>query len=87
MEAAKRVLQYIKGTPRQGILLRSDADLNILAFCDLDWDACSLTRKSLTGYFITLGGFPISWRTKKQTTVSLSSAEVETELWPRLLVI
>ena len=34
MEAAKGVLRYIKGTPGQGILLRSDVDLNIIAFGD-----------------------------------------------------
>jgi len=77
MEAAKRVLRYLKGTPGHGILLRSGSHLNITAFCDSDWGACPLTRRSLTGYFVTLGGSPISWKTKKQTTVSGSSAEAE----------
>ena len=60
MEAAKRVLRYIKGTLGQGILLRSDSDLNIVVFCDSDWRACPLTRKSISGYFISLGGSPVS---------------------------
>jgi len=72
MDVARRVLQYIKGTPGYGILLRTDCDLQIHAYCDADWDACPLT-----GYLVTLGGSPISWKTRKQTTASRSSAEAE----------
>ena len=36
MEVAKRVLHYLKGNPRQGILLKSDSDLTITAYCDFD---------------------------------------------------
>jgi len=77
MEAARRVLRYLKGNPGQGLLLKADADLNVFAFCDSDWGACPLTRRSLTGYFVTIGGSPVSWKTKKQSTVSRSSAEAE----------
>ena len=49
MEAVKRVLRYLKGNPGQGILLKSDSNLTITAFCDYDWGACPITRKSLTG--------------------------------------
>ena len=77
MEAARRVLRYLKGNPGQGLLLKADADLNVFAFCDSDWGACPLTRRSLTGYFVTIGGSPVSWKTKKQSIVSRSSAEAE----------
>jgi len=65
MEATKSILRYLKGNSGQGILLRSDSDLKIVAYYDLDWRVCPLTRKSDIGYFVTLGGSPISLNTKK----------------------
>lgn len=75
--AALRVVQYLKGQPGQGILLRRSCDLNLYGWCDLDWASCPLTRRSLTGWFILLGNSPISWKTKKQHTVSRLSVEAE----------
>lgn len=76
-EAALRLVRYLKGSSSQGIFLRSDSDLTITAYCDSDWAACLLTRRSLSAYIIYLGHSPISWKTKKQKTVSCSSAEAE----------
>jgi len=58
-------------------LLKAEAALQLVNFYDSDWGACPWTRRSLTGYLITLGGSPVSWRTKKQTTVSRSSVKAE----------
>ncbi|RVW73137.1 Retrovirus-related Pol polyprotein from transposon RE2 [Vitis vinifera] len=65
------------GTPGQGILLRADSDLSLQGWCDSDWAACPVTRRSLSGWLVFLGQSPISWKTKKQHTVSRSSAEAE----------
>ena len=76
-DAALRVVCYLKGTPGQGILLRADSDLTLQGWCDSDWAACPITRRSLTGWLVFLGQSPVSWKTKKQHTVSRSSAEAE----------
>ncbi|GAA0185800.1 transmembrane signal receptor [Lithospermum erythrorhizon] len=76
-DAALRVVRYLKGTTGQGILLASVFYLSLTGWCDSDWASCRLTRRSLTGWIVFLGGSPISWKTKKQKTVSRSSAEAE----------
>ena len=60
-DAALRVVRYLKGNPGQGILLRSDSDLRLSAWCDSDWASCSSSRRSLTAWFIQLGSSPVSW--------------------------
>ncbi|KAJ3704067.1 hypothetical protein LUZ61_007772 [Rhynchospora tenuis] len=76
-DAALRVVRYLKKNPGQGIVLRAVSDLQLYGYCDSDWASCPITRRSLTGYFVLLGDSPISWKTKKQHTVSRSSAEAE----------
>lgn len=76
-DAALRVVRYSKSCPGQGILLRSDSDLQLHGWCDSDWAGCPVSRRSLTGWFVQLGNSPITWKTRKQETVSRSSAEAE----------
>lgn len=58
-------------------MLRSDYDIQLTAYCDSDWSVCPLTRRSLSAYIVLFDNSPISWQTKKQRTVSRSSAEAE----------
>ncbi|XP_074290566.1 secreted RxLR effector protein 161-like [Silene latifolia] len=76
-EAALRVVRYIKMNLSKGIIMKNDADLQIKGYCDSDYASCPLTRKSLSGYFVSLGESPVSWKAKKQATVAKSMAEAE----------
>ncbi|XP_021747722.1 uncharacterized protein LOC110713581 [Chenopodium quinoa] len=53
-----------------------EASLRV-GWCDSDWAECPLTRRSLTSWLVFFGHSPISWKTKKQPIVSISSAEAE----------
>ncbi|CAM8893240.1 unnamed protein product [Rhodiola kirilowii] len=77
LQAAHRVLRYIKMAPAQGLLYPARANLTLEGFCDADWASCPVSRRSTTGYSIKLGPSLISWRTRKQSVVSRSSAESE----------
>ncbi|CAM8924815.1 unnamed protein product [Rhodiola kirilowii] len=77
LQAATRVLRFLKQAPAQGLFYPAGVPLFLEAFCDVDWASCPVTRRSTTSYGIRLGSSLISWRTKKQSTVSRSSAESE----------
>ncbi|XP_019239817.1 PREDICTED: uncharacterized protein LOC109219798 [Nicotiana attenuata] len=77
MDALVRVVKYIKGAPGQGLLMSSNQSTKLTAFCDADRASCPVSRRSVTGYVIKLGHSLVSWKLKKQCTVSRSSAEAE----------
>uniref|UniRef100_A0A2N9EQQ9 Reverse transcriptase Ty1/copia-type domain-containing protein n=1 Tax=Fagus sylvatica TaxID=28930 RepID=A0A2N9EQQ9_FAGSY len=76
-QAVKRILRYLQGTLDYGIRLLSHSSLNLYGFSYANWAGCPDTRRSTTGYCIYLGANCISWASKKQATVSRSSAEAE----------
>ncbi|KAL0410856.1 UNVERIFIED_CONTAM: Retrovirus-related Pol polyprotein from transposon RE1 [Sesamum latifolium] len=77
LNAALHVVLYLKRSSAFGLSFPSSNSFQLRTFFDTDWVSCSDSRKSLTGFFIFLGDALISWKTKKQETVSRSSAEVE----------
>ena len=90
----KRILRYVQGTIHCGITYSSSSD-NSITFSDSDWAADPNTRRSVTGFVVLMGQNPVSWQSKKQSSVSRSSTEAEYKalahcaadvVWIRLLL-
>ncbi|XP_068340298.1 uncharacterized mitochondrial protein AtMg00810-like [Pyrus communis] len=77
MFLVKRILRYLQGTLLCGLTYRSAPDIHISAYSDADWGSDINTRRSVTGYVVFLGSNPVSWQSKKQSSVSRSSTEAE----------
>lgn len=77
LKAAYHVMRYLKSNPGQGLFYAADTGLCLNAFSDADWATCPDTRRSVTGFCVYLGSSLISWKSKKQCTVSRSSTEAE----------
>lgn len=73
----KRILRYVRGTCTLGLHLRCSSKLDVVAYSDADWAGCPDTRCSTSGYCVYLGDAMVSWSSKRQSTVSRSSAEAE----------
>jgi hypothetical protein len=73
----KRILRYIKGTLHIGLHIGTAPVDSLTAYSDADWAGCPDSRRSTSGYCVFLGENLVSWSSKRQTTVSRSSAEAE----------
>lgn len=77
LEAAHRILRYLKGSPGKGLWFKRNDHLDVDGYCDADWANCLDDRRSTSGYCVFVGGNLVSWRSKKQSVVSQSTAEAE----------
>ena len=81
LTAAKRVLRYLASTTNLGLIYTLSPykpnDIVITGWCDADWGGDKTDRKSTSGNCVFINNNLVSWQTKKQSTVALSSAEAE----------
>ncbi|GJR86995.1 ribonuclease H-like domain-containing protein [Tanacetum coccineum] len=77
LNAMKRVLRYLRGTTDFGLQLFRSPTSQLIAYSDADWAGCPATRRSTSGYCVFFGDNLLAWSSKRQDTLSRSSAEAE----------
>ena len=75
--AAKGVIRYLAGTLDDGITFRRSESAEFAGYCDSDYAGDIDTRRSTAGYVFTSCGGAISWSSRLQHTVAVSTAEAE----------
>ena len=76
-KAVQRIFKYLVHTKDYGLTFKREGSVKLTGFCDSDWGGCEDTRRSTTGYMFKLGGACVSWCSRRQKTVALSSCEAE----------
>ncbi len=81
-KACDRVFRYLAGTKSLGLLfgrqrVAASAPVAVSAYADADWASDRTDRRSITGWIAMINGDPVSWASKKQKVVSLSTCEAE----------
>jgi hypothetical protein len=75
-KALKRVMRYLQDT-RNHCLILCGSSVELSGWCDADWANDKDTRRSVSGYIFSIGDGVISWQSKRQPTVAMSSTEAE----------
>ncbi|XP_015159418.1 uncharacterized mitochondrial protein AtMg00810-like [Solanum tuberosum] len=84
LDAAKRILRYVKGSLSQGLWYKRCAIFLLSGFTDANWAGDSNDRRSTSGYCFSTGSAVVSWCSKKQDVVALSTTEAELSQQPWL---
>jgi hypothetical protein len=77
LQAVKRILRYLRGTTEFGIIYRKGDEGQLRAYADSDYAGDVDDRKSTSGFVFMLGTGVVSWSSKKQPVVTLSTTEAE----------
>jgi len=77
LQAVKRIFKYLQGTQNYGLWYPRDTDLTLHAYTDADWAGSVDDRKSTSGGAFFMGSRLVSWFSKKQSSIALSTTEAE----------
>ncbi|MCH82973.1 copia-type pol polyprotein [Trifolium medium] len=77
LSAVKRIMRYLIGTQKMGLWYPKGTDCTLVGYSDSDFAGCKMDRKSTSGTCHLLGNSLVSWHSKKQASVALSTTEAE----------
>ena len=77
LEAVHCILGYVKGMNDYGLLYKKGETCKLAGYCDADYAGDHDARRLTTGYMFSVGIAVVSWSSKRQPTVSLSTIEAE----------
>jgi hypothetical protein len=77
LRAVKRILRYLVHTPKSGLWYPKGSTFDLIGYSDADWAGYKIDRKSTSGTCQFLGRSLVSWASKKQNFVALSTVEAE----------
>ena len=77
LSAVKRIMRYLIGTQNMGLWYPKGTDCTLVGYSDSDFAGCKMDRKSTSGTCHLLGNALVSWHSKKQASVALSTTEAE----------
>ena len=77
MTTLKRIIKYVKTTTEFGVWYNKDTSDVLAGYSDADWARNADDRKSTSGACFYVGNNLVSWMSKKQNSISLSTAEAE----------
>ena len=77
LDAVRRTLRYVRSTLDYALFYAADAPLALYGYTDADWAGSIADRRSTSGFMFSFGSASVTWSSKKQPTIALSSTEAE----------
>ncbi len=73
----RHTLRYVSATTDYGLFYEASTELQVHGYIDADWASSISGRRSTNGFMFSFGNIVVTWSSKKQSTVALSSTEAE----------
>jgi hypothetical protein len=77
LRAVKRIMRFLVYTPKFGLWYPKGSTFDLIGYSDANWTGCKIDRKSTSGTCQFLGRSLVSWASKKQNSVALSTIEAK----------
>ena len=77
LDAVRRTLRYVRATLDYALFYAADVEIDLFGYTDADWAGSATDRHSTSSFMFSFGSGAVTWSSKKQPTVALSSTEAE----------